>query len=155
MRLKSLLHQLLGLEHTRVIDCAFSDDGLVMDVDNSGTATGTLVGTWSADGTAAQHWHLVLQPNGTYVIYTELMDLKEGLEINTNANDYSGNTITTLQSYSGSSAMQWTAKSRGSGKYELVNKDKGQCLQGGGQGVADATTTCETTNAHQAWTIAG
>ncbi len=32
MRLKRLLHQLLGLEYTRVVDCAFVDDGLVIDV---------------------------------------------------------------------------------------------------------------------------
>ena len=32
MRIKSLLHQLLGLEYTRVVDCAFADDGLVIDV---------------------------------------------------------------------------------------------------------------------------
>lgn len=32
MRLKRLLHQLLGLEYTRVIDCSFVDDGLMIDV---------------------------------------------------------------------------------------------------------------------------
>lgn len=32
MRLKSLLHQLLGLEYTRVTDCSLADDGLVIDV---------------------------------------------------------------------------------------------------------------------------
>jgi hypothetical protein len=32
VRINSLLHQLLGLEYTRVVDCAFADDGLVIDV---------------------------------------------------------------------------------------------------------------------------
>ena len=32
MRLQSLLHQLLGLEYTRVVDCAFTYDGLAIDV---------------------------------------------------------------------------------------------------------------------------
>jgi transposase len=32
VRIKSLLHQLLGLEYTRVVDCAFVDDGLMIDV---------------------------------------------------------------------------------------------------------------------------
>lgn len=32
MHLKSLLHQLLGLEYTRVVDCSFVEDGLVIDV---------------------------------------------------------------------------------------------------------------------------
>ena len=32
MRLKSLLHQLLGLAYTRVVDCTFVEDGLVIDV---------------------------------------------------------------------------------------------------------------------------
>jgi hypothetical protein len=137
------------------VEIADSDDGLVLDVDNSGTSAGTLVGTWSADNSSAQHWHLVLQPNGTYVIYTELMDMKEGLEINTDASDFNGNTVTTLQAYSGSAAMQWTAKSLGSGKYELVNKDNGQCLQGAGQGVANATAACTAGDAHQAWTVTG
>jgi hypothetical protein len=134
---------------------ADSDNGLVLDVDNSGTSAGTLVGTWTSDDTAAQHWHLVLQPNGSYVIYSELMDLKEGLEINTNANDYSGDTVTTLQSYADDAAMQWDVKYLGSDKYELINSYNGQCLMGGGKGVANATTTCDTSDAHQAWTITG
>ena len=138
------------------VQIADSENGLVIDVDNSGTAAGTLVGTWAADNTTAQHWHLVLQPNGSYVIYTELMDLKEGLEINTNANDYSGDAVTTLQAYDNDAQMQWTAKYLGSSdKYELVNNYNGQCLMGGGQGVANATTTCDTSDAHQAWTITG
>jgi hypothetical protein len=135
------------------VEIADSDDGLVLDVDNSGTSAGTLVGTWSADNSAAQHWHLVLQPNGSYVIYTELMDMKQALEINTNANDYGGNTITTLQPYAGGASMQWTAKYLGSGKYELVSKYNGKCLQGAGQGVANATATCTAGDAHQAWTF--
>jgi hypothetical protein len=137
------------------VQIADSDNGLVIDVDNSGTTAGTLVGTWAADKTPAQHWHLVLQPNGSYVIYTELMDLKEGLEINTNANDYSGDAVTTLQAYDNDAQMQWMAKYLGSDKYELVNDYNGQCLMGGGQGVANATTTCDTSDAHQAWTITG
>ena len=136
------------------VEIADSDDGLVLDVDNSGTSSGTLVGTWSADNTAAQHWHLVLQPNGSYVIYTELMDMKQGLEINTDANDYGGNTITTLQPYAGNASMQWTAKYLGSGKYELISRYNGKCLQGAGQGVANATATCTSGDAHQAWTFA-
>jgi transposase len=32
VRLKRLLHQLLGLEYTRVTDCSLADDGLVIDV---------------------------------------------------------------------------------------------------------------------------
>jgi Ricin-type beta-trefoil lectin domain-like len=129
------------------------DDRLVLDVDNSGTSAGTLVGTWAVDNTAAQHWHLVAQPNGTYVIYSELANLKEGLEINTNAKDYSGGTVTTLQSYDDDAAMQWTVKYLSSNEYELVNNDNGQCLTGGGQGVANATSTCNASNAHQAWTL--
>jgi len=130
-----------------------SDDGLVLDVDNSGTSTGTLVGTWSADGTSAQHWHLVLQPDGYYVIYSELMDLKEGLQINTDASLYSGNTVTALETYNDEATMRWTTRYLGSDKYELVSQDNGQCLTGGGQGVANATAACDTSDAHQAWTI--
>jgi Ricin-type beta-trefoil lectin domain-like len=129
------------------------DDRLVLDVDNSGTSAGTLVGTWAMDNTTAQHWHLVAQPNGTYVIYSELADLKEGLEINTNANDYSGGAVTTLQSYDDDAAMQWTVKYLSSDEYELINSYNGQCLTGGGQGVANATSTCNTSNTHQAWTL--
>jgi hypothetical protein len=129
------------------------DDRLVLDVDNSGTSAGTLVGTWAVDNTTAQHWHLAAQPNGTYVIYTELADLKKGLEINTDASDYSGDTVTTLQPYDDDAAMQWSLKYLSSNDYELVNNDNGQCLTGGGQGVANATATCSTSNAHQAWTF--
>ncbi|MGH8692161.1 MAG: ISL3 family transposase [Burkholderiales bacterium] len=32
MRIKMLLRQLLGLEHTRVVGCSFADDGLMLDV---------------------------------------------------------------------------------------------------------------------------
>jgi transposase len=32
VRLKSLLHQLLGLEYTRVTDCSLAEDGLIIDV---------------------------------------------------------------------------------------------------------------------------
>ena len=137
------------------VQIADSDDQLVLDVDNSGTTAGTLVGTWSVDNTAAQHWHLVAQPNGSYVIYSELADLKLGLEINTNANDFNGDTATTLQSYDDNVAMQWTAKYLGSGKYELINSYNGQCLTSGGQGVANATLGCNTSDAYQAWTITG
>ena len=135
------------------VEITDTDDRLVLDVDNSGTSAGTLVGTWAVDNTTAQHWHLVAQPNGTYVIYSELADLKEGLEINTNANDYSGGTVTTLQSYEDNAAMQWTVKYLSSNEYELVNTYNDQCLTGGGQGVANATSTCNTANAHQAWTL--
>jgi Ricin-type beta-trefoil lectin domain-like len=135
------------------VEITDTDDRLVLDVDNSGTSAGTLVGTWAVDNTTAQHWHLVAQPNGTYVIYSELADLKEGLEINTNANEYGGDTVTTLHSYDDNAAMRWTAKYLGSNEYELINNDNGQCLTGGGQGVANATTTCNASNAHQAWTL--
>ena len=140
---------------TTDVQIADSANGLVLDVDNSGTTSGTLVGTWSVDGTPAQHWHLVAQPNGSYVVYSELADLKEGLEINTDANDFNGNTATTLQSYTGNTSMQWTAKYLGSNKYELVSGYNGQCLTGAGQGVANATIACDTSDAHQAWTITG
>ena len=137
------------------VQIADSDDRLVIDVDNSGTTAGTLVGTWAVDDTPAQHWHLVAQPNGSYVIYSELADLKLGLEINVNADDYNGDTVTTLQPYDGDAAMQWTAKYLGSGKYELVNAYNGQCLTSGGQGVSNATIGCDTSDAYQAWTITG
>jgi hypothetical protein len=132
-----------------------TSSGLVLDVDNSGTAVGTLIGTWGADSTAAQRWHLVLQPDNSYVIYSEIMDMHEGLDINTDPNQYSGNTITTMQNYTGNSHMRWTAVYLGSGKYQLKNRYNGQCLQGAGQGVANATVACNSSNAHQVWTITG
>jgi Ricin-type beta-trefoil lectin domain-like len=146
-------HSAAPIPPTVNVEITDMDDRLVLDVDNSGTSAGTLVGTWAVDNTTAQHWHLVAQPNGTYVIYSELADLKVGLEINTNANDYSGGTVTTLQSYDDDAAMQWTVKYLSSGEYELVNNYNGQCLTGGGQGVANATSTCSTSNTHQAWTL--
>lgn len=137
------------------VQIADSDDKLVIDVDNSGTSAGTLVGTWAVDNTPAQHWHLVAQPNGSYVIYSELADLKLGLEINVNTDDYKGDTVTTLQPYDGAAAMQWTAKYLGAGEYELINAYNGQCLTSGGQGVSNATIGCDTSDAYQAWTITG
>jgi Ricin-type beta-trefoil lectin domain-like len=146
-------HSAAPIPLTVNVEITDMDDRLVLDVDNSGTSAGTLVGTWAVDNTTAQHWHLVAQPNGTYVIYSELADLKDGLEINTNANDYSGGTVTTLRSYDDDAAMQWTVKYLSSDEYELVNSYNGQCLSGGGQGVANATSTCNTSNTHQAWTL--
>ena len=81
--------------------------------------------------------------------------MKQALEININANDYGSNTMQPphepYRFYS--SSMQWTAKYLGSGKYELVSKYNGKCLQGAGQGVANATATCTAGDAHQAWTF--
>jgi hypothetical protein len=137
------------------VTIADTSTGYVLDVDNSGTSAGTLIGTWPSDNSSAQRWHLVLQPDGSYVMYSELMDMSEGLDINTNPNIYSGNTITTMQAYRGQSDMRWTAVYTGPGKYELRSRYNGQCLQGAGQGVANATSACNASNAHQLWTITG
>jgi hypothetical protein len=137
------------------VSIADASEGLLLDVENAQTAVGTLIGMWPDDNTAAQRWHLVLQPDGAYVVYTELMDLHEGLEINTDPNKYGGNTITTVQSDTGDPQMQWTLKYLGSNKYELVSRYDGKCLRAGaGQGIAAAATTCVTSDANQAWTIA-
>jgi hypothetical protein len=130
-----------------------TDDGLVLDVDNSKTAAGTLVGTWPSDDTTAQRWHLVRQPGGRYVVYSELTDLHEGLEISTDPEKFNGNRVTTLQPYEDDPRMRWTARYLGSGRYELVNQEDGQCLTGSGQGLAVATAACDSADAHQAWSF--
>ncbi|HEV2635924.1 MAG TPA: RICIN domain-containing protein [Actinocrinis sp.] len=131
-------------------------DGFVLDLADSGTTAGTLIGTWAADGTKAQRWHLVNEPgNGGYAIYSELTDLTFGLEANTNPADFGGNPVTTLQPRGSTPDKRWTAQYVRPGIYELINHANGQCLQGAGQGVADATATCDSSNNHQLWKIAG
>lgn len=128
--------------------------GKALDLSGASTRNGNTVGTYAANGTAAQSWKLAkVSPieDGTYVL-TTLSNRAMALDVSGGSKS-DGAAVQVYQS-NGTAAQAWTLKSVGSGYVSITNAGSGKALDvQNGNGSAGAVVQQYTSNgtAAQKW----
>ncbi|HEV2634187.1 MAG TPA: RICIN domain-containing protein [Actinocrinis sp.] len=120
--------------------------GRCLDIQNYGTADGTLVQLWDCSGNWNQAWQYT---NGT------LVNPQSGKCLDVAGAGTANGTQVRLWSCNGTVAQQWQVNSNGT----VTNPNSGRCLDAVGQGTANGTTIqiydCYVggTQANQVWSV--
>lgn len=109
--------------------------GMVLDVNDAGTANGTNVQLYTANGTWAQKWYVKYLGDGRYTLTA--MNADKALDVNNNAlSDY---TNVHIYSGNGTSAQKWYIKAAGDGSYYIISSSSGSYLDVSGGSAKNGT----------------
>lgn len=102
--------------------------GKALDLSGASTRSGSTVGTYAVNGTAAQSWKLEkVRPieDGTYVLTTSL---DHDMALDVSGGSKSDGAAVQVYKSNGTAAQAWTVKSLGSGYVSIANAGSGKAL---------------------------